>query len=53
MIRFDKIAIMNYQTDEQKIWEKSHKTIVGKFIQYILNNLLVPEHMSRWKKSAF
>lgn len=47
MIRFDKIAIMNYQTDEQKIWEKSHKTFVGKFIQYILNNLLVPEHMSR------
>ena len=53
MICFDKIAFMNYQTDVQKIWEKSHKTFVGKFIQCILNNLLVPEHMSHWKRSAF
>lgn len=37
---------MNYQTDAQKIWEKSHKTFVDKFIQHILNNLLVPEHTS-------
>lgn len=36
-----------------KIWEKSHKTFVGKFIQYILNNLLVPEHVSVEKNQHF
>ena len=44
---FDKSSLLTtVLINAQKIWKKSHGTFVGKLMQYILNNLIVPDEVS-------
>lgn len=46
-ICFDKTTLLTtILINAQKIWKKSHGTFVGKFIECILNNLIVPNEVS-------